>query len=85
LDRRFDPFLKGIHGSLDRRFDPFLEGMQGSTDRRFGPDFLGECIDPWTADLIHFLTHIGKSWKQNPKIGFVFERHFRKQNPDKNP
>ena len=29
------------------------------------------------------LTHIGKSWKQNPKIGCVTERHFRKQNPRK--
>ena len=27
------------------------------------------------------LTHIGKSRKQNPKIGCVIERHFRKQNP----
>ena len=29
------------------------------------------------------LTHIGKSRKQNPKIGCVTERHFRKQNPRK--
>ena len=29
------------------------------------------------------LTHIGKSWKQNPKIGCLTERHFRKQNPRK--
>ena len=27
------------------------------------------------------ITHIGKSRKQNPKIGFFTERHFRKQNP----
>ena len=30
--------------------------------------------------LLH-LTHIGKSRKQNPKIGCVTERHLRKQNP----
>ena len=30
-----------------------------------------------------YLTHIGKSRKQNPKIGCVTERHFRKQNPRK--
>ena len=31
------------------------------------------------------LTPIGKSRKQNPKIGCVTERHLWKQNQDKNP
>ena len=33
---------------------------------------------------VRLLTHIGKSRKQNPKIGCVTERHLRKQNPKKN-
>ena len=31
----------------------------------------------------HLLAPIGKSRKQNPKIGCVTERHLRKQNPKK--
>ena len=34
-----------------------------------------------TVEVLFRLTHIGKSRKQNPKIGFFTERHFRKQNP----
>ena len=51
--------------------------------------FTNLCLDRIDWDLIvEFdnklpLTHIGKSRKQNPKIGCVTERHFRKQNPRK--
>ena len=36
------------------------------------------------SDFLSILIPTGKSQKQNPKIGFVTERHLWKQNPDNN-